>query len=708
MFDIDKYLNEMELKDMNIDEQVLTRTKKRCDEEQARAREERESVNKKFKKAMLIAVPAAAILLIGVLAGAWLFPRADAGAAAYYTVDVNPSICVRVDSDGSVTGVVSQNKDAQAIVDRLQVKGDSVTDAIRKILAAIKDAGYFDAGQKYVLIGCFAADGTQLQSTITDLQARLEADFGDMIDLLIVSGSMEDMQQANQLNVSAGLLKLAQLAGGIDITGSDKIEDVLYNIRCVNEENYCAPELTAAVTDKINLSWDEMDFEAMGYAGKVKYYIAAGGTEEEAKSGNASVIKTFSFYTYAEQPLSAGITLNPGVTKYFALYAKYGDVVKCSNVVTATMPGELATPSASPSPMRTEEPVPTGTPLQAHTVTGYVSGDKVKLSWWKETAENFQGYKVVASKTNPSPSYPEDVCIKYITSRSTTSLSVYEGFEGLKADTYYYFSVTYLFNDGSKAAANAIRLKVPPKAETPPSDEYPACNITSASISGDGTVTLHWAKAPDNDFTYYKVVGSFTNDKPKYPDDGYLDCLDRNCTSATYSLSRLSKLGGYAPGKLCYFSITAVYDDGNEKVPGNVKALKMPDTPPVEEPYATTNISATLSEDGTRINFSWAAIDDSRFEGYKVVGSRSHNPSYPGDGYLKYITNKSTHTWSISVANLISEHHYIPGETYYFTITIVYCGDVYKTGADDSVTLPVPDPPSDPPSASPSDPPTEG
>lgn len=709
MFDIDKYLNEMEIKDMSIDEEVMTRTKKRCDEEQEIVRQQRESLKKKLKKGLLIAIPAAAVLLIGIIAGALLFSNTAFDAAAYYTVDVNPSICVHVDADGKVTSVVSQNEDAQEIVDSLNVKGEDVKTAIKKIITAIKDAGYLGEGQKYVLIGCFAADGTLVQGSLNDLQAQLEADFGDMIDLLLVSGDLDDLRQADQLKVSAGLLKLAQLADG-SVTDGEKVEDVVNNVRCINEGNYVAPELSASVSGTINLSWDELDFEAMGYAGKVRYSIAAGDTEAEVLSGDAEIIKTLSFYTYDEQPLSASVSIDPGVTKYFALYAKYGEAVKYSNAVMATMPGELVTPSPSSSPEKTDGPEPSATPLAPHTVAGRVSGEKVILSWSKETAENFSGYKVVASKTNPTPSYPDDGYLKYITAKDTTSISLYEGYQGLQGNTYYYFSVTYLFGDGTKVAANAVRLKVPAKAEEeedPPTSDYPACNITSASISASGTVSLHWAKAPDNDFTYYKVVGSFTDSTPRYPENGYLDVLGRDCTSGSYSLSKLSKLEGYAPGKTCYFSVTTVYKDGSLKVPGNVKALKMPDAPPEEEPYPTTGISATLVDGGTRVKLTWTAVDDCRFEGYKVVGSRSDNPSYPNDGYIKYITTITTHSCYISVEDLIDDEGAIRGEKYYFAITIVYNGYVCKTGADAYVTIPVLPEPSEEPSVEPSVEPSE-
>lgn len=702
MFDIDKYLSDMEIKEMDISEDILTRTKKRCEDEQKKAQQERDAM-KKFKKAALIAVPITAVLLIGVFLGAWLFStHSTFDAVAYYTVDVNPSLCVHVNEDGSVKSVVGQNDDAKAIIDKLNCAGKNVTDAIGDILAAVKDAGYFDAGQRYVLIGCFTADGTQVQGQLSDLQSKLEADFGDMINLLIVSGNLDDLQEAYQLNVSAGLLKLAKLADGVDVSGG--VEDVYKSVQCVSEGNYCAPEISASVTDKINLSWDEIDFDAMGYAGKIRYSIGMGDSEAEAESGDAAIIKTFSFYNYADQPRSFSVSIDPGATKYFALYAQYGETVKCSNAVMATMPGEPVV-SPTPTPTGTEEPAPSETPLPAHTVSGRVSGDKVILSWSPATEEGFEGYKVVASRTNPNPSYPDDGYLKYITNRDTTSISLYEGYSGLLANTSYYFSITYLYSGGDNIAANAVRLKVPPKTEEPAGD-YQASRI-SGGISGNN-ISLHWTTVSDAErFDYYKVALSYSVSKPVYPAQDYIyysSCIDDNGCSFDVS-DIIDKLGEYKAGAVCHFSVTVVYDDHTVFMPGsNAISISLPD-PGTEEPdesYASTNIRASLIDGGTKIKLTWGEISDERFEYYKILVAYDSNPTYPGDMY-DYTSDSTDTSYYINLSDLCCE----PGDTIWFRITVIYRGDVRMPGAKDSITIPVvvPDPTEDPgePSCDPSD-----
>lgn len=707
MFDIDKYLDGITLKEMQPGDDVVTKAKKRCEEEQAR-RSERKQAIAKVKKGMMIAVPGAAVLLIGVLIGAALFSKTvseQPQAVAYYTVDVNPSLRVRVDGDNLVTGVTGQNDDADAIVKKLDCVGRPAADAIHEIVAAIKDAGYFSEGPRYVLIGCFASDGTQVSGTLTDLQTRLEADFGDMINLLIVSGSLEDFAAADELKVSPGLLKLARMADGIEVTDGENVEDIVSEVQ--SKTVYCAPELTATpAKDGVILKWDELDFHKMGYGSKVRYVVAMGDTADEVSGMKASPIKTFGFYAYDTQTTTYKVTgLEPGQTKYFAIYAYYGETAVCSNVASAAMPeAQPAEPprvSAEPDPVKTEAPAiskapePAEMPQPAHSVSGRVSGEKVVLSWAAETAENFQGYKVVASKTNPNPKYPDDGYIKYITERDKTSLSAYAGSYGLKGGAEYYFSVTYLFTDGSAVAGNAVKLKVPVKTAEPeptaaPTDgpaPPPPGDYASSSISGgitDSTISLSWERISDERFDGYKVVASFSNPNPRYPDDGYLyyitDCAD---TGKSFNVS---KLGGFTPGATCYFSITVLYNDGTKKA-GNAISLAMPAAaapPPAD--YASTDIGGSMDADGT-LHLHWGAISDSRLEGYKVMYSfTSSSPVYGSSGdYAAWITDGGT---SYS-GNIIGLNGYAPGGTCYFSISALYDGhSVVKPGNTISFTAP--------------------
>jgi len=85
-------------------------------------------------------------------------------------------------------------------------------------------------------------------------------------------------------------------------------------------------------------------------------------------------------------------------------------------------------------------------------------------------------------------------------------------------------------------------------------------------------------------------------------------------------------------------------------------------------------ISLTKKEDG--ITISWKRIYSSKLLGYKVVASKTaSNPSYPENGYYKWITNLNTTSCTIgncSNYNGSEFSSFEPGETYYFNVTAVY------------------------------------
>ena len=245
--------------------------------------------------------------------------------------------------------------------------------------------------------------------------------------------------------------------------------------------------------------------------------------------------------------------------------------------------------------------------------------------------------------------------------------------------------MTYLYDDGTKVAGNAVRLKVPDKDEanpepTPdPSDETYASSTISGSAN-DTTVNLSWEQIDHSLFSGYKVVASKTNPNPSYPNDGYLKYIT-NAGTTSYSFN----VSEFDAGETYYFSITVLYSDGTKKA-GNAVSITMPeDTGDPEEPYISSTISGSANE--TTVYLSWEQIDHSLFSGYKVVASKTNpNPSYPADGYLRYITNAGTTSCSFDISQFDA------GETYYFSITVLYNDGTKIAGNAIAITMPEEEP----------------
>ncbi len=92
----------------------------------------------------------------------------------------------------------------------------------------------------------------------------------------------------------------------------------------------------------------------------------------------------------------------------------------------------------------------------------------------------------------------------------------------------------------------------------------------------------------------------------------------------------------------------------------------------------------TAVADGPKVIVSWQANADSRFQGYKVVISmQDPEPAYPENGYLTYITERSTTSAAVNNSQAYNSgdfgQYLVPGQAYYFSVTAVY-GDCNVAG----------------------------
>ena len=229
--------------------------------------------------------------------------------------------------------------------------------------------------------------------------------------------------------------------------------------------------------------------------------------------------------------------------------------------------------------------------LVGTTVRATVSGTKVLVSWDKIDVSGFQGYKVVLSKADSTPAYPENGYFKWITDRSTTSTELVagQGYNGgdlggkLQAGVKYHLSITAV-HDGGKKPGNTVQITLPatPAATTPVTDPeaaLPAATIRATSVTGG--VKLSWSTISDSRFKGYKVVISKSNGNPVYPEDGYYKFIeDPAVTAVTLAAGHGYKgTGGDFGGTLTagqpyYARITAMFDGGKSN--GNVVTFTLP------------------------------------------------------------------------------------------------------------------------------------
>ena len=146
---------------------------------------------------------------------------------------------------------------------------------------------------------------------------------------------------------------------------------------------------------------------------------------------------------------------------------------------------------------------------------------------------------------------------------------MYAGDGGLEAGTVYYFSVTYLYKDGTSTVANAVKLQVPAKTKETQDDDKdpedtPTSDYVSTTISGsmsENYAKLSWKKIEHEALDGYKVMYSFSDTTPVYGEDKCYYAKWITDPSTTECTLNVTELKGYQPNVKCYFSITALYKD---------------------------------------------------------------------------------------------------------------------------------------------------
>jgi len=325
-----------------------------------------------------------------------------------------------------------------------------------------------------------------------------------------------------------------------------------------------------------------------------------------------------------------------------------------------------------------------------------LAGKKFKIKWDKVNKDGLKGYKVVASKNNENPKYPDDGYMYWFEGHNThvaffdINTNYKNGDFGgkFKAGEEYYISVTAYYED-KKVPGNAVKVKMPGTASEEVKDFVTP--KVEGSVTGDDVI-LEWNAIDHPNFEGYKIVASKGNSAPKYPEDGYKVYIT-NKEQTRYEINagdgyNNGDFGGkFVAGEEYYFSITAVYSD--RKIAGNSVKIQMP---AVEAPesYIAPKVEGLVS--GGDVIIKWDKIAHPKFQGYKVVASKNNpNPVYSADGYKVYLRDKSTTAYSIGAWDLYNNGDFSgkfkPGEEYYFSITAIYTD---KKVAGNAVRLKIP------------------
>lgn len=297
---------------------------------------------------------------------------------------------------------------------------------------------------------------------------------------------------------------------------------------------------------------------------------------------------------------------------------------------------------------------------------------QLKLKWDVTSVNGLKGFKVVASKYNSAPSYPDDGYVQYISDTSVRHFVVSEysknhngDFSQFASGQEYYFTITALYDD-EKVTSNAVKRQMPEKVVLD-------LDLNLYVVQKDGHAVLEWEINDDSTVTGFKVVASRYDDTPTYPENGYLDYVN-TYENRRYEVSTGDKyyegdFSKFEAGENYFFRIIAFTHSGD--VFSNVVNVKFDEVVPPQ-------VNLEYGLDGNKIILEWVSYNDHNVEGFKVVASKyDSTPAYPDNGYYKYVRIGSDERVVIEEGAKYNNgdfDYFRRGETYYFTITTIYGG----------------------------------
>lgn len=577
----------------------------------------------------------------------------DNNSIAVVSVDINPSIEINVNKDERIVSTIAKNDDGKKVLEGLELKELPLKEGVEKIVSVSKQLGYIEDGKKIVFVTAAlnsklndSSDNytTQLKNILSSLEKEQSSE--NILTVFIEDSDIIASASDNDLSIGREFLyKYAKLQNG-EITAEEirqgKLVDLLQKLNALEQDGKLGndikkeangdidssqdinfnPEIkVTAISDGLSINWSKApSSEGFNYykivASKSNsspaypldgYAVAISNIEN-----TSNVINSNSAYHDGD----VGGKLLEGESYYFSVtYVYNGKTIK-ANAIKATMP--KISPAATTTTPTTTVPTTTKTPTKNTTTTPQpqptdfspkmsmaASGNILKFSWTPTSNTvsrngkkyaGFHYYKVVASETDSTPTYPENGWVKYITDNNVSNWSVdasnysFESTKLVPGKTYY-FSITYVFDNGY-IYSNVIKTKVP--GTVPVNNKIGAGpELTSAAAEGecafrlkmsasDGNLNFSWDKIPEGEsfenngvtysnFYYYKVVVSKTNPNPKYSIDPYLTyiCEKNNSSWSVNPLDTNSYSGiDLIPGQQYYFSITYCFENGKIYIPG--------------------------------------------------------------------------------------------------------------------------------------------
>ena len=164
--------------------------------------------NKKKRRTAVFASMAAALLLVaGGLGITFGSQRTSLGAVdSIVSLDVNPSIELKIDSNEKVVETSARNEDARIILDDMDLKGTDLNVAVNAVVGSMLKHGYITQDANSILVSVENADsqkGAALQKELTDeISGILKA---SSVEASVLSQTLEEDTELKSLAETYGI-----------------------------------------------------------------------------------------------------------------------------------------------------------------------------------------------------------------------------------------------------------------------------------------------------------------------------------------------------------------------------------------------------------------------------------------------------------------------------------------------------------------------
>ena len=169
----------------------------------------------KSKKRWLSMAVAACLTLVIAGGGAGYYYQANSTVASIVSLDVNPSIELRVNKNEKVISATPMNDDAQTILEGMELKGTQVDVAMSAIIGSLLQHGYVDELANSILITVEDEDAQRGEKLRQELAAQADAALTNaQVSGAILAQTLQHSdqlsQKAEEYGISAGKAALIQ------------------------------------------------------------------------------------------------------------------------------------------------------------------------------------------------------------------------------------------------------------------------------------------------------------------------------------------------------------------------------------------------------------------------------------------------------------------------------------------------------------------